>query len=360
MRRLRIDWPARIAAVLLVLAVTLTAAAAAGSQDAEQRKELLARYKAWRELQTELNAMTFTIGAGYIGDASSERELNKLDVNAALAKSGYPNDLKFSFASSIQLKHSGSKTDYLENVTTLLLSYEHRMLPWLKAYAFVERFTDTYLSIQQRYESGLGVKGELEIGLTETGRKKIEDVQAFARAAAEARDRKLAGGEDVAAAQAVEDGPLEDAVAALRNKYSRLTLGLACTTLAEIERASIDLPDGSARLIDPRRGFRLALRPDVILRPSESLTLRALTYFKLPAFGPTHAFAFDGTWRYDIRTDTNIIIRYDLPKAPAWARRVSLVLDYKYFFDNLPPYVPGIKSAAAAHNSLVFRIQAEI
>ncbi len=358
MKQRRFWWPVRIAAACLVLA--LTAAAAGRGEDTDLRRDHQARFKAWRELQADLNAMTFTIGAGYLGDASSERELNKLDVNAALAKSGYPNDLKFSFASSIQLKHSGSKTDYLENVTTLLLSYEHRMLPWLKAYAFVERFTDTYLSIQQRYESGLGLKGELEIGVTETGRKKIEDVKAFARAAAEARERNLSGGEDVAAAQAVEDGPLEDAVAALRNKYSRLTLGLACTTLAEIERASIDLADGSSRLIDPRRRFRLALRPDVIVRPSESLTLRGLVYFKLPAFGPTHAFAFDGSWRYDIRADANFIIRYDLPKAPAWARRVSLVLDYKYFFDSLPPFVPGIKAAAAAHNSLVFRLQAEI
>jgi hypothetical protein len=61
-----------------------------------------------------------------------------------------------------------------------------------------------------------------------------------------------------------------------------------------------------------------------------------------------------------MRTDTFVTIKYDLPKAPAWARRVSLVIDYKYFFDNVPPFVPGIISAAAQHNSLIFRIQAEL
>jgi hypothetical protein len=348
----------RPASAVLILSLVLTSAAWAG-QDNDLKKSLLSGWKMWRDLVADLNAMTFTVGAGYYGDASSQSELDKLDISAAVAKSGYPNDIKFDFASSIQLKRSGVTTNYLENMTSLLLSYEHNLLSFFKAYGFVERFTDTYLSIQQRYETGIGVKGEFEIGLTGTGRKKIKDVLEFEKTAAEGRDQKVEGGEDIASALAVDENQIRNAVIGLKKKYALLSVGLACTTLAEIERASINLPNGSATLIDPRRRFRVALRPSLTLRPSEGLSIKWQTYFKMPAFGPTRLLAFDGTMRYDLRTDTFVTLKYDLPKSPAWARRLSLLIDYKYFFDNVPPFVPGILSAAAQHNSLAFKIQAE-
>jgi len=349
---------ARVASVILIVALVLVSSARAG-EDPDLRKNLLSGWKMWRDMLADLNALTFTVGAGYFGDASSTRELNKLDINAAVAKSGYPNDLKFEFASSIQLKNSGVKTDYLENVTTLLLSYEHLLTPFFKAYGFVERFTDTYLSIQQRYETGVGVKAEFEIGVTETGRKKIKDAIEFGKTAAEGRAQNMEGGEDLTSALAVDEDHVRDTVIALKKRYAFLAMGLACTTLVEIERSSIALPNGSSQLIDPRRRFRVALRPSLILRPSEGLSIKWQTYFKLPAFGPTHAIAFDGTLRYDMRTDTFVTIKYDLPKSPAWARRVSLLIDYKYYFDNIPPFVPRVISAASQHNSLAFKIQAE-
>jgi len=358
MRHRCISKAVRVASAVVILSLVLASAASAG-EDPDLKKSLLSGLKMWRDVLSDLNGMTFTIGAGYMGDASSDRELNKLDVNASVAKSGYPNDLKFDFSSSIQLKSSSTKTDYLENVTTLRLSYEHFLMPNFMAYGFVERFTDTYLSIQQRYETGVGVKGEFNIGLTETGRAKVKDVIAFGKTAAEGRAQNATGGEDLTAALAVDEGQIRNTVIALQKKYAFLTAGLACTTLAEIERASIDLPDGTSKLIDPRRRFRLALRPSMTLRPSEGLSIKWQTYFKMPAFGSTRAIAFDGTTRYDLRTDTFITIKYDLPKTPAWARRVSLVIDYKYFFDNLPPFVPRIKSAASQHNALAFKIQAE-
>ncbi len=58
----------------------------------------------WRDLQADLNALTFTVGAGSYGDASSGRELNNLDINAFLAKSGYPSDLKFDFSLAFKIQ----------------------------------------------------------------------------------------------------------------------------------------------------------------------------------------------------------------------------------------------------------------
>lgn len=170
-------------------------------QDNNLKKSLVSGWKMWRDLQADLNALTFTVGAGSYGDASSGRELNNLDINAFLAKSGYPSDLKFDFASSIQLENSGVKTDY----------------------------------------------------------------------------------EDLTSAPAVDEGQIRDTV-----------------------------------------------------------------------------IAFDGTMRYDMRTDTFVTIKYDLPKSPAWARRVSLLIDYKYFSDNVPPFIRAVMSAASQHNSLAFKIQAEL
>jgi hypothetical protein len=358
MRHRRISKGVRAVSALLIL-VLLAVSAARADEDPDLKQKLLSGWRMWRDLLSDINALTFTIGAGYSGDSSPKRDLNKLDITASVAKSGYPNDLKFDMASSIQLTRSGSKTTYNENVTTLLLSYEHYLLPFFKGYGFVERFTDTYLSIQQRYETGIGVKTEFDIGLGETGQKKIKDILDFGKTAAKARAQNITGGEDVTSALAVDPSQIQDTVTALRKKYAFLAVGLAFTTMVEIERASLDLPDGTSALIDPRRRYRYSVRPSLTLRPSEGLSLKWQTYYKLPAIDSFRTIGFDGALHYDYRTDTFVTLRYDLPKAPAWARRIALVVDYKHYFDSNPPFVPHVAQAAATHSSLLFKIQAE-
>jgi len=331
-------------------------AAAFADQDEPLKKAIVAGWRMWRDLQVDMNTMTFSVGAGYIGDTSSGKALYKLDVNAGLAKGGYPNDFHFDMASYIQLKRTGSKTDYVENVTTLRVNYERNLFPMLKAYGFVERFTDTYLDIQQRYETGLGLKLEAEIGLTTIGKKRLKELAEFHQAVNAGRERNVAVSDDVAQALTVDDAQFDEMATAVKKKNAFLALGLACTVLSELERAELDMPDGSKKTIDPQRRGRIAIRPGITWQPAEGVSLKWQTYFKLPAFGPTDAAAFNGALVYDLRTDTFVTLRYDLPKSPAWARRVSLLVEYKDFKDRLPPYIPGVVVAPADHSSIVFKI----
>ena len=356
MKSKRISGIGAAGAILFIIAAGMPAAG--GRDDANNR--VLEGWKAWQKIQSELEPLTFSLSAGYVGDSSSARQVDKLDVGAGLAKGGYPDEFHFDFASSNQLRRyltTGGSS--VENFITLQTSYERHLLPFFKVFGFMERFTDTYLNIQQRYEAGIGIKGEAEIGLTRGGREKTDAVKAYRTALSEAR--KTPAGESglPPEALAVDESKIRRTLTALRKKHSVLALGLIVTVLAEVERAEIELNDGSKLTLAPSRRFRLSVRPGLTYVISEGLSIKWKTYFKLPVFGPTQAQAFDGRSLYDMRSDTLVTLRYDLPGAPSWARKISLLAEYKYFFDNVPPFLPSIQAAPRDHNSLVFKIGAE-
>ncbi len=320
------------------------------------KKRLAAGWKAWTEIRNDLQGLAAGFAAGYMSDSSAEKSLDKLDISAGLGKGSYPNEFHFDMASSVQIKKAKGKSDFIENVTTLRLNYDRHLFPFLQAYAFVERFSDSYLSIQQRYETGLGLKLETQFGLTAAGHERETIVEDFRQAVGSAR----AQGEDPEApGMDVDDRQFREVLTAVRKKHAFIALGLAITALAEYERAELELDDGSRRLLEPEHRSRVSIRPSLTLQPVEGLYFKGQIYFKLPLFGPTEGLAFDGSRRFDLRTDTFLILRYDLPKIPAWARRISFLIEYKRFTDRLPPYLEGIKAAAPDHRSLSFKLGAE-
>jgi len=347
-----------IGAVAIVLAAWPLAARASAGQD-DLKSRVLEGWRAWQKIQAEIDPLSFSLSAGYVGDSSSARLVDKLDFGAGLAKGGYPDEFHFDFSSSNQLRrYLNTGGSSVENFITLQASYERHLLPFFKFFGFMERFTDTYLNIQQRYEAGLGVKGEAEFGLTRVGRERSQALEAYRSALAEARATPAAAGLP-GEALAADESRIRRALTALKKKHAVLSLGLIVTVLAEVERAEIELGDGSKRTLDPARRFRLSIRPGLTYVVAEGLSIKWKTYFKLPLFGSTRALAFDGRSVYDMRSDTLLTLRYDLPGAPAWARRISLIAEYKYFFDGAPPYIPNVQAAPRDHNSLVFKIGAE-
>lgn len=135
---------------------------------AKKAKEILAAVEKLDELKkVSADQLQVKIGGGFfenIVPASllnlerEPKELSKLNLNSSVSKGFFPNELTFITDSSFQLE-DGAVT---ENVTKLLLNYEYYVQPWIEGYVFVERFSDSYLSIQQRYEIGTGVKLETD------------------------------------------------------------------------------------------------------------------------------------------------------------------------------------------------------
>jgi len=330
-----------------------------GSARAEEKpflKCLAAGWKAWTEIRNDVQGLKANFSAGYISDSSTDKSLDRLDIGAMLAMGSYPNEFHFDMASSVQLKKAKGRTDFFENVTTLRLNYNRNFFPFLQAYAFVERFSDSYLSIQQRYETGLGVKLETEFGLTSKGRERILEVKKFQHALACARNQPE---KTDAPGMEIDKQQIKDVLTAVRKKHAILAIGLAFTALAEYERAELELDDGSRTLLDPTRRSRISIRPSLTFQPVEGLYFKWQTYFKLPLFGPTDGVAFDGSRRYDLRTDTFTSLRYNLPAAPASPLKVFLTVEYNRFTDRLPPYVAQIKTAAADHRYLSFKLGVE-
>jgi hypothetical protein len=95
-----------------------------------------------------------TFGGG--SDESKSADKSKVNVGAELTLGTYPGQLRLKFESAVEQNASSIK----ENVTSIVASYDHYIKPGREAYGFLERFTDSFLDIDQRYEIGLGMKFE--------------------------------------------------------------------------------------------------------------------------------------------------------------------------------------------------------
>jgi tetratricopeptide (TPR) repeat protein len=111
-----------------------------------------------KQKQQEKDSLNVSIGAGFSGDEAQGEQLSKLNVSAELSKGFYPNVFSFATGNSFEFK----KEELVENVTSLNMKFVHYLLPEIQGYAYIERRTDSYMSIQQRYDIGGGVAFEIE------------------------------------------------------------------------------------------------------------------------------------------------------------------------------------------------------
>jgi hypothetical protein len=97
------------------------------------------------------------IAFGMVGDDAGPKERTKISSLIELSTGDYPNEFKALWEAQVTYEDGELK----EDVTKARASFERNLQPWLQGFAFVERFTDTYLSIDQRYEAGIGADFEL-------------------------------------------------------------------------------------------------------------------------------------------------------------------------------------------------------
>ncbi len=127
-----------------------------------------------KENNSLLNDHVFSVSAGFANHSAGEEGdglgtmTSNLTIGADYTKGFYPNEFNFK-AGVFFLFNEGKLT---EDMTTLHLSYERHFLPFLEAFVFVDRFSNSYLSIQHRYEMGGGAKFEFQWGIIGKERKK--------------------------------------------------------------------------------------------------------------------------------------------------------------------------------------------
>lgn len=334
---------AAVVLVVVFLAAFPLTAAETGQDDAAFNKKWEAftlKARAYlRDIDAELGRFEFGLKAGFMQHEAAETNFLKLDLGATLAKDSYPHQIRFDVGTSFLIQNDV----YKENVSALRLNYDRYLAPWLETFGFVERFTDSYMSIQQRFEIGAGLKGEIKL---------FPDADRLAeekRDLAEAVDREL---ESFTSAPAVRQDPgLRRQVQTLRRErdriwrflhrtLKRLEVGLAVNIFSEIEQASLETfldPAGTSTKIglDGEHRLRYVIRPAFMYQPVESLTFRGQFYWKGPLGSPQRR---DGL--LDYRYDTLLSAEFGLPVTASWAKKLLFKVEHKIHFDNCPPRIP--------------------
>lgn len=303
---------------------------------------------ALKEEETRQTHLGGSIAVGLSRDSTPDgkSDLTKLNLNGKVERGSYPHEFEFEAQVGVQLKADS----FQENVTNFRATYQYWPERWIETYAFAQRFSDNFLSIDQRYEVGGGYYFGADLlsprtGKTEELRTTLEDFRPIDAAYLKLKEGK--GSSFRHAGKTPKPRDLEDleylrrvALQSLRRRTARLSLGIALSVFAEIEQARIT-PEG---VLDRERNpvsfsptasqrLRWTVRPTIRLRPTGRLKISILPYFKFPF---TDWRSADG--EIDFRIDFMSRLDYLLKSSETiGGETVSLTLRYDVYYDNVPP-----------------------
>jgi hypothetical protein len=284
-----------------------------------------------------LSSLNISASAGFSGHDAKNNNLYQLGLGVAVSKEMYPGEFRFRTGTSLVIQDS----QLVENVTTMSLSYEHYLLSWLETYGFVDRYSNTFLNLNYRYEIGGGFKAEMHLGkdkwkprndkshrILKKYRKYIDYLQNLAKSRKDS-DKEMDTLDLLQRLMELEhreSGVIEFS----RKKRSLLTVAMAVSAFSELEKPDNlwGLPDN---LLKERQHFRLSLRPSFVLRPSRMITLRGYFYYKHPLFKKNNS---NDPGHY--RTDTILSAILNFSGDKSWTRNVSLVFEYQRHYENNP------------------------
>lgn len=340
-------------------------------KDADWDKKIYCAINFLKENEKEVRPFSLSIGTGFNGHKAGEEELYKLGLETKMTYDAYPNEFHFKAGTTVQLKNGKLQ----ENVTTLLINYDYHLETWLEIYGFAERFSDSYLSILQRYETGGGIKFELDFLVPKwkknlktyrTNSKAYKEFEIYIEKDISECDKTPADKELLLRQLEALEKEGTRIVEALKKKHAWLSLGMAVTVLSELEKAEIETyvddiveengtisiqeTTKTTKIAQGEHRFRIVLRPSIVIRPWPTLSLEGMHYRKYPLGNPKRGV--EG--RLDFRRDSHVLLKLILPKVPNWAKEVALIFGYHRHYDNLPFQVPQetIDENKAAKKSL--------
>lgn len=290
-----------------------------------------------------------TVGVGLDGDEAGKQSLFKLSNSVELKRGTYPREVRFKAETEISYKDSKIN----EDMTTLLVNFDYHLNRRIELYAFIERFTDNYMSIRERYEIGAGLQVGWRLG--RRGVAPVETVPVDAvREWFENPSRGFSGFPGRTPPQpAVFDEFLEDvynAQVALRERDAKVILGMAFTLFQEFEQAEITAevtadtlsgvgsPDKNVILkagdfdfqLPAEEQLRIVLRPSIEWRATDSLKFDVFSYFKLG-----QSYFTDDDPR-DYRVDWQLGAELDVAAGSPF-KKATVFGKYMERYDKIPP-----------------------
>ncbi len=306
------------------------------------------------------------------GDEAGQQEKYTAGVELALRVGSYPGEFKFNADLAVDFQDG----ELSEDVSALKIAYDYYTNESLELFAFAERFKDSFLSIDQRYEVGVGfffggvggltpdgdtMNDKLALGtpdaarnddLTSEGRRgKYVQCYAQVRESSQTLSDSLNINREGILRQ---DEHIDEALLSLReirdrrseavrNRFFSVRYGFVVAMLAEMERTTLVLDDSNKTEmgLEATQTGRWSLRPTFEWQPDDDWKLSLLPYLKLP-FVPweTREVLSDNgkVNRWDVRIDAEARLDVGITGSDeGQAGKVGLTLRYRLYFDNVPP-----------------------
>ena len=331
--------------------------------------EVEAGFAAWlkAEKKKEDNFST-KITLNSTSNTAGETDDSKLAVDVKGTRGTYPGQLRMEVGAQVEF----GDDEVEEDVTSILVNYDHYFEPWLESYAFVERFTNNFLSIEQRWEGGIGAMlqwdakrhktrdsfcansgltqfdyeiGEKETLLTKGARRNLEEFKNKVRGEMLSKGR-------VSKETAEEYCQYKRGI---EKRHAKWQLGLAFSVIADFEQPDglkvVATPTGDGMVVpdldplkveltpDSSQVSRLTVRPSVTFRPNDKITLEGEYYFKRSLESD-----FDENGVEDIRQEWTVEGDLQLSESDP---KVSLTASMTQYHDPRPPELEQAISISA-------------
>jgi hypothetical protein len=303
-----------------------------------------------KQVKIKRTSWSMTVQASYNDDNAGDSTVSTLFASTKIIKGGYPREFRFTTKSSFRFAND----DLEDRVTAMLLNYDYYLRPKTEIYSFIERFSDSYLSIEERFEIGIGVKFEFPF-MDLVNPKTYNRIDSLFTAV-----DKIPRGKYLSEKQ-YQDMKMEKdmSLTYLEKKERRLNCGLAFSIFRELERPDeIRIPEMDTTVTpESEQCYRFVIRPSFVLRATSELTLSGECYYKLPLSSPHEV-----NDHLDYRVYAYLISALSLSKDKHDNDKVGLVVSYFYWHDNVPPFVElnGIYAAKKTHRRVVMGIEVKI
>lgn len=311
---------------------------------------------------------------GFVGNSTEGTEIFKINSGITIKQGVYPYEFEFSTLLNIQYDNGKLK----ENLSNLRITYD-RFFPTEKnkmlyeGYAFINRRSDQYLSVNQRYEIGCGIiLAYWSTNLFKDFQQKIDNLnesrisffpvnENIVFYKNKSKETILAIG--ITAKDSIDlTTALTNIEQTINKRFSPLRIGILFGVFYELENIVFSYSDET---VTPQitaqvdfgtsSKYRWEFRPTLDLFIKEKLRLKIRPYFKMPM--PWEWWKIvENKKKTDYRIDFPTILQFKI------AENFDLLFEYSYCYDNAPNSIEkpikefGFLTANETHQYVNFQV----
>ena len=313
-----------------------------------------------RLIQEERNQkkLTGSAGLGFYSDDSESNLLNRINNSFSIKRGSYPSELDVSSTIVIQ-NNNGTLA---ENLSLQQITYDYNLAKNIESFVFLDRFSNQFLGIDQRYEIGGGVLFDFfdgESNLTKKGKSLLASLINVNGIKNQHWFKQITPKDKLNEAETTLRKTRDRNHRSILKEYKKIRFAVLFGIFHEFETAKINriisVPINDTISIDRSvtanvptiSTWRWEVRPTFDVRFNDEVKLKLRPYFKFP-FGPwqkelqvfnEETMEIDTKERADIRL--NLQAELAISSDPVQAK-----ITYRYFKDYLPPF--GIADEAGS------------